>query len=331
MTTKFRFSTASAPAGERFDFWREIAWAEQGLIELAIDGPASAFHGEVEIDVKGPSRRLRRTGAPTLSRRSERGIADRPCGGYVISRERGDGSLYSHGRPSIALAHNDILITDFDAPGELRPRARFDSEALFLPKPFVDRHLVAGARLVARRLSGEPGVEALTTTFVHALFDEWEALSPAALGAAVDTLGRLIGLVCGAAAQDHAEALTHGRLVEVERYIEAHLADPGLSPAKAAAALKMSERALYQLFEASGSTFAGHARRRRLEECRAALIAHPRRAVTDIALAWGFGSLPSFYRAFQAAFGMTASEWRNHNACVSPPKSAASETRLRRE
>jgi transcriptional regulator GlxA family with amidase domain len=50
--------------------------------------------------------------------------------------------------------------------------------------------------------------------------------------------------------------------------------------------------------------------RRRLEECRAALIADATRAVIDIAFAWGFGSMPSFYRAFQGAFGLSPGEAR---------------------
>jgi AraC-like DNA-binding protein len=32
--------------------------------------------------------------------------------------------------------------------------------------------------------------------------------------------------------------------------------------------------------------------------------------VTDIAFAWGFGSLSGFYRAFQAAFAMSPGELR---------------------
>ena len=34
------------------------------------------------------------------------------------------------------------------------------------------------------------------------------------------------------------------------------------------------------------------------------------RSVTDIAFAWGFGSLSSFYSAFQTAYAMSPSELR---------------------
>ena len=39
-------------------------------------------------------------------------------------------------------------------------------------------------------------------------------------------------------------------------------------------------------------------------------MASPTRAVTDIAYAWGFGSLSSFYRAFHAAFGAAPGDCR---------------------
>jgi transcriptional regulator GlxA family with amidase domain len=49
---------------------------------------------------------------------------------------------------------------------------------------------------------------------------------------------------------------------------------------------------------------------RRLEECRAALLTYPTRPVIDIAFAWGFGSLPTFYRSFAQRFGATPGDVR---------------------
>jgi AraC-like DNA-binding protein len=89
------------------------------------------------------------------------------------------------------------------------------------------------------------------------------------------------------------------------------LADPGLTPEKAAAALKMSVRQLHLLFEPSGTSFAQHVLQRRLEECRAALL-NPvgGRSVAEIAFAWGFNSLATFHRNFREAFGITPGEVR---------------------
>ena len=72
----------------------------------------------------------------------------------------------------------------------------------------------------------------------------------------------------------------------------------------------MSERALRALFAPTGVSFNAYVRSCRLEECRAALITDPGRQVSEMALAWGFGSLSTFYRAFQSAFGISPSELR---------------------
>jgi transcriptional regulator GlxA family with amidase domain len=78
-------------------------------------------------------------------------------------------------------------------------------------------------------------------------------------------------------------------------------------------------------------------RRRRLEERRTALLANLSRPVTDmafacIALARGFGGLPSFDRAFRAEFGLSTSD-RRHAARTSAPveTNAENEMRSRRE
>jgi transcriptional regulator GlxA family with amidase domain len=120
----------------------------------------------------------------------------------------------------------------------------------------------------------------------------------------------MVAVACGAAAGEHREAVSTARLADARKYVERCLKDPRLSAPRAAAALSISERKLYALFEASGTSFAAHVRQRRLEECRAALIADPTRPVIDVAFAWGFGSMPSFYRAFQAAFGLSPADVR---------------------
>jgi AraC-like DNA-binding protein len=45
--------------------------------------------------------------------------------------------------------------------------------------------------------------------------------------------------------------------------------------------------------------------------------------VTDIAFAWGFGSLPSFYRAFRAEFGLSPSDLRQARRTGAPVETNA--------
>jgi AraC-like DNA-binding protein len=54
---------------------------------------------------------------------------------------------------------------------------------------------------------------------------------------------------------EHSDAVGAGRLAEARRYVDRHLADPDLSPAGVAAALRISVRALHLLFEPTGTSF----------------------------------------------------------------------------
>jgi AraC-like DNA-binding protein len=127
----------------------------------------------------------------------------------------------------------------------------------------------------------------------------------------LDNFCRLLAVACGAAAGEHKASVRLARLEEAKRYIDLNLPDPALGAEKAAQALKMSVRSLHLLFEPSGTSFAQYVLRRRLEECRAALVGPVgERSVTDIAFAWGFKSLATFNRSFRQTFGAAPSELR---------------------
>lgn len=99
----------------------------------------------------------------------------------------------------------------------------------------------------------------------------------------------------------------HARAI---RYIDAHLAEPALSPTTIAAGLGMSLRYLHLLFEdgaSVGATILG----RRLERCHAALRDDAdHRSISEIAFAWGFNDAAHFSRTFRARFGVSPRELR---------------------
>jgi AraC-like DNA-binding protein len=160
----------------------------------------------------------------------------------------------------------------------------------------------------------------MVRAYVDAFAAQIDTLPEGQVGFIADALCRLLAVACGGEAGEQREAIHLARLEEAKRYVVLHLADPGLSPDKAARALKVSVRGLHLLFESSGNSFAQYVLRRRLEECRAAL-ANPigDRSVTDVAFAWGFNSLPTFYRTFHEAFGVAPGAARANAA--SPPSS----------
>jgi AraC-like DNA-binding protein len=186
---------------------------------------------------------------------------------------------------------------------------------LVIPRRFFEPHLPASLRPSALALTGSSGVAGMVKAYLDAFTAEIDALDDREAGLIAENCGRLLAVACGAAEGEHKESVCLARLEEVKRYVDLHLADPGLTPEKAAAALNMSVRQLHRLFEPSGMSFAQYVLRGRLEKCRAALI-NPigDRPVTDIAFAWGFNSLATFNRTFRQTFGMAPSELRANAA-----------------
>jgi AraC-like DNA-binding protein len=143
----------------------------------------------------------------------------------------------------------------------------------------------------------------------------------------LDNLCRLVAITAGAAApravEGGREAVRAARLERARRHVERHLAEPGLTVAGVAAAAGVSVRQLHLLFEPTGESFARYLQRRRLEETRAALAdpAGAGRTVAEIAFAWGFADLTTFYRAFRRAYGAAPGELRPARRLRPPPGS----------
>jgi AraC-like DNA-binding protein len=302
-----QFSTEQVAPAEGFEFWRESSRGLAGVdIEPVDDLPAS-YHAAITVQAKASLTRHRTECDAVRFRRGAREIAGRTTESYIIYREHSDGVHFRFGDRELTARRGAVLIGDYDRPFETWPMAGFNHELLLVPKSMLEPHLPAGAGPIFGPLS--EGLGALAVTFYEALVREWDHIPATAMDQAADTLCRLIGAACGA--EDQCGAICAGRLQEAKRYVERHLADPSLCPARAALALKISERALYAAFEPTGTSFAAYVRRRRLEECRAALLARLSRPVIDIAFSWGFGSLPSFYRAFRTEFGLSPSDFRD--------------------
>jgi AraC-like DNA-binding protein len=298
------WSTDGVAEADGFAFWREEFLPPLGIAaepDPAVSGP---FRAKIAHRTHGPLRHVKTEADPHLVMRRPREIARQARQGYSIYHELGDGCWFGYAGKEFVTNTGDLVITDADAPWESRSFRRYQLETLLVPKILLDPHLPRLDRPVAVRLSGRTGAEALAADYFKSLMREWDRLDPPTMHAMADTFCRLIAVACGAAIDEQPDAARAARLAEAQRYSDRHLADPTLSPARAAAAIGISVRALHLLFEPTGTSFARHVTRRRLAECRAAL-ANPlscRRTVAEIAFAWGFHSLPTFYRAFHREF-----------------------------
>jgi AraC-like DNA-binding protein len=307
---RFQITTDEMPERDRMAAWQAAIFDKLAITAEPLPDAKGPYQGRFTARSNGPLLNCAFLSDGFRAVRRGREIAWRRWDGYRIYRESSPGVLFRIGGEELITRPGDLIIADADAPFEAISSSHYHDESWLVPRALIDPHLPIHGRPPVTRLSHRAGVNALAASYLEALTRNWEAISEENMESVADTLARLIGIAWGAAAAEQPNALRAGRLIEARRYIDRNLADPDLSPATAAAALRISVRSLHLLFEPTGDSFARIVLRRRLEACRSALLANAKRSVTDIAFSWGFNSLSGFYRAFQAAFGMSPGEVR---------------------
>jgi len=307
---RLHLTTDDLPERDRLEAWNATVFNTLAITARPMPDATGPFRARFSARSSGPLLNCSFDSDGFHATRQSHEIAYRQWHGYRVYREYSAGVRFSIAGQEVISATGDLLIADADALFKAVPADRYSDESWLVPKTLLEPHLPTQAPLSVMRLSGRSGVEALAGSYLDALTQNWDSIPEPTMGPVTDTLARLIGIACGAVADEQPDAVRTGRLVEAKQYIVRHLADPDLSPASVASSLGISVRTLHALFEPTGTSFARYVLRRRLAECRTALLSNPARAVTDIAFAWGFSSLSGFYRAFQAAFGMSPGDLR---------------------
>ena len=262
----------------------------------------SANQTAVLLDIKSGLERIQRTAADVAKDKTE---------AFFIRRFR---------RPAIwRIAGGSMPVDLIHEPGDFCVSStewRFDAESKgpasfdmrVIPQAALSP-LLAGGRLVRPfRLPGASPLGSLLGAAMDAAKAQAPLLADELGEAVLRNLCGLVTLACGASdegAEWGRDSLRSAQLAAVKRHVDLHLADPGLTPASAAAALGISARQLHRLFEPSGSTFARYVLRQRLLRCRDTIAGATGtgRSVVDIAFGWGFNSMATFYRAFVSEFG----------------------------
>lgn len=246
--------------------------------------------------------------------RTQSGVAASPTDIYSLQLQVEGVSHFTQGGQTRTHAPGSLMLMDGNVPFHTVKPGRSLHRKIRIPRRQIDTLIAPGWQRQGIHCA-QPGLGALLTQYTRVLMEEMDRLTAAEATATLDNLCRLFALHADAQTR-HAgpaeRAIHAARLVQVRRYIDLHLADPALTADLVARAHRMSLRSLHLLFEPTGVSFARHVLRRRLQECQAMLTspAQAHRSVTDIAFAWGFNSLTTFYGAFQREFGMAPGELR---------------------
>jgi AraC-like DNA-binding protein len=307
----YRWSTDQVDPKDRFDYWREIR--AKGLFGVTAEleqEHRQNFFGEFSLRKFDGAGLIELRASPYRVERSTTDIADAPGGSLCIYQQLGGGGWFGvNGSGDFTIENGRFATSHSDLPYYTAPLAADGFHLRILKVPMADLPpLKTGiGDLVPKPFTGHPSLAPLLQSCFSDLTEAGDESDLAATTALVQALAQLAlvdrGLVKPAGRAALA-AIRVGHLSLARRLITRHLSHPGLSPAFVADLLGISLRHLHGLFEATGTSFSQAVTAQRMNESRRLLAEAPERPVSQIALACGFESLATFYRAFQAAHGM---------------------------
>jgi AraC family transcriptional regulator, positive regulator of tynA and feaB len=308
--------------GERAEHWRQVMSRAFVPLDVCSEGPGR-LDGELRVEDVGEVAVATLRSTPQRITRTPKLIADsdRELWQVAVVR-RGRGWLEQDDR-QVRLSAGDLVIYETARPFRWSLPTAWEANVFTMPRAAVALTPAQSRLLTARRLPGSGGMSGVVSRFLRDLADHLDVpgQTPRTQRVLADVTDLVLGLVGEwlTEATPGARSAGHPRgalLVSVYDYIERHLREPDLTPARVAAAHAISPRTLHALFADQPLPVAAHIRTLRLRRCAADLL-DPRTAahsVAAIAAAAGFGDHRGFERAFVRLYGVTPGRYRTERA-----------------
>ena len=322
----YRWCTDEVEPHDRFDYWREVR--SKGLFgvtaELERERRAD-FYGEFSLRQLGGGGLVELKASHYTVERSISDIAYAPGDSICVYQQLGSGGWFGGMRSGdFAIANGSFATSHTDQPYRTAPLGAggFHLRILKIPVSGLstqDKRM----RELAPRTFNDPGLAPLLGACFADLgeaaagddgatdVDSWS--SPLGSASLVQALAHLAlierGIVRPGSRRGQA-ALRTARLSQARRLIARHLQDPDLAPAMVADLLGVSVRHLHMLFETAAKSFSQTVTDERLKQSRRLMREAPDRLIADIATSCGFESLATYYRVFNAAYGMAPGDFR---------------------
>jgi AraC-like DNA-binding protein len=282
----FSYDTSEGPVGHRFDHW-----------DLGPGAHVTRIMGSGLGIARGP--RQLRAAAP-----------ERIGLGFQLRIV----TAFTHCDTDQVLEPGDLSLTDGTSTSEGSwpgvggtKLVLIDYDQLGLPVDLVRRAVPQLSTSSVYRL-----VRAHMAALCEGNDDELGPEKPMLRGATIELVRALITT----AAHDERgerEALHDSLYLRVSKYLDRHLADPGLNAVSIASAHNVSVRTLYNAWSGAGQApLTQWIIAARLEAARAQL-SRGTQAMTIAAVAhqWGFADATHFAKRFRGAYGMSPREWQH--------------------
>ncbi|MET7653542.1 MULTISPECIES: AraC family transcriptional regulator [unclassified Streptomyces] len=298
MSAPVRFDTTGLPEADRVARWEEHN--AEALIGLRCRSLRDTALDATEINLQLPRTHLARVlGTPHVVERSRSEIRRVPSDAVACYLTlAGDAFFYQD--DGVQLLHpGQLLVCDADQPFMRGFSHGLEELAVKIPHT-VWRELGSPASLSQPLVID--GRAALTRTFANLVA---RALRPGPAPTLDEDvlLDLLASTVTG-----RVPSLSAVHLNVAKTYIEEHLTDTGLSAARVARSVGISERHLSRVFASGGTSVPHHLLHRRLERAHTLLSTGTVATVAEVAARSGFASAAHFSHRFRERYGLRATD-----------------------
>jgi AraC-like DNA-binding protein len=313
----YHWCTDEVEPHDRFDYWREVR--AKGLFgvtaELERERRAD-FFGEFSLRQLGGGGLVELKASHYTVERSTSDIAHAPGDSICVYQQLGSGGWFGGMRGSdFAIANGSFATSYTDLPYRTAPLGAggFHLRILKIPLSGLARQDKRMRELAPRTFDDRSLAPLLGACFAdlgEAAADDDSAADAASLVQALAHLALIERGIVRPGSRLGQAALRTARLSQARRLIARHLQDPDLTPMMVADLLGISVRHLHMLFESATKSFSQTVTDERLKHSRRLMREAPDRRIADIAASCGFDSLATYYRVFNAAYGMAPGDFR---------------------
>ena len=313
-------TTRDVRAVERFSFWVESVSANYFPIEaenltLNPDG----FSASLKSSAFGDVLAAHHLSTPYWLKRTKKAIAAREVGLLMLAINAGAGPVQQvFGDKTVVTEIGDGVIYDMDMEHSTRGACDGDGQTLLMPRsrlaPYFDWRPHGEETLLSPRLfRRDKGLSALVRAVTNVFFDTHSTTESEKEGM-VQVLVHLMALSYGFPAEEDQEAvgqsLAEARIRQASAFIVNNVHDPRLNAELVAKHLGISVRRLYAICEPTGYSVAKRIMAARMERAKLMLLTRKDATILEIALACGFYSTSTFYRAFSELHGVSPNRFR---------------------
>lgn len=312
-----RWCTDEVEPHDRFDYWREVR--SKGLFGVTAElerERRSDFYGEFSLRQLGGGGLVELKASHYTVERSNSDIAYAPSDAICVYQQLGSGGWFAGMRSTdFAIASGSFATSHTDQPYRTAPLGAggFHLRILKIPVsniPAHDRRVRDLSPRIFDDTNLSPLLGACFADLDEVASDDDGALDANSLVQALAHLALIERGIVRPGSRRGQAALRTARLSQARRLIARHLQDPGLAPTVVADLLGVSVRHLHMLFETAARSFSQTVTDERLKQSRRLMREAPDRLIADIATSCGFESLATYYRVFNAAYGMAPGDFR---------------------